>query len=340
LDEWVVFLRNVLPLLSDTLFQHLIPLVEIFCSQINACFDGLRLTFLKSSAPAVTPEPAVIGLLNGLEQILATAHDKLISEESRKSAAKSPDQPQGFFGNVSNMTSGLFAGEGDKQPTRSATANDRLAVLLCFQDTLRCCFKIWTWGVHGYQHIDQDGSSAASFAYTSLRLRKRALRVLENLFAAEALECLEILATLFCHPASDDYRPAYVLELLNILNGSRPKYTAPAVFNAIYRRINADSNRDSVQTADLSATDLVGFLMEYVKSIEDDAMDEIWSDCMAFLKDILNNPLDYSQILPLLLSFIALIAGKVDNTNFGEQRKMRKELGVSVLRFCAVISIY
>jgi hypothetical protein len=329
LDEWVVFLRNVLPLLSDTLFQHLMPLVEIFCAQINAYFEGLRLAFLKSSTPGITPEPAVIGLLNGLEQILATAHDKLISDESRKSSSKGPEQPQGFFGNVSNMTSGLFAGDAEKQPARSATANDRLAVLLCFQDTLRCCFKIWTWGVHGHQNADQDASSAASFAYTSLRLRKRALRVLENLFAAEALECLEILATLFCHPISGADKPAHVLELLNILNGSRPKYTAPAVFNAIYRRINADSSRDSVQAADLSAADLVGFLMEYIKSIEDDAMDEIWSDCMAFLKDILNNPLDYSQILPLLLSFVALIAEKVDNTNFGEQRKMRKELGVS-----------
>jgi hypothetical protein len=153
--------------------------------------------------------------------------------------------------------------------------------------------------------------------------------VLENLFAAEALECLEILASLFCHPSSDEYKPVYVLELLNVLNGSRPKYTAPAVFNAIYRRINADVSRDNIQTSDLTTADLVGFLMEYVKSIEDDAMDEIWSDCMAFLKDILNNPLDYSQILPLLLDFVALIAEKVDNTNFGEQRKMRKELGVS-----------
>jgi hypothetical protein len=104
------------------------------------------------------------------------------------------------------------------------------------------------------------------------------------------------------------------------------------VFNSIYRRINADASRDNIQTSDMTAADLVGFLMEYVKSIEDDAMDEIWTDCMAFLKDILNNPLDYSQILPLLMSFVALIAEKVDNTNFGEQRKMRKELGVSTCR--------
>jgi hypothetical protein len=331
LDEWVDFLRDVLPLLSDTLFQHLIPLVEVLCAQISVSFEGLRSTFQKSNGIIASPEPTIISLLNGLEQILATAHDKLISDESKKPTAKSPEQPQGFFNNVSNMTSGLFAGEAEKQPTRTTTANSRLAVLLCFQDTLHCCFRIWTWGVHGHQGAEQDPSSAASFAFTSLRLRKRALKVLENLFAAEALECLEILATLFCYPSSNGYMPIHVLELLNVLNGSRPKYTAPAVFNAIYRRINTDASRDNIQASNLTAANLVGFLMEYIKSIEDDAMDEIWPECLTFLKDILNNPLDYSQILPLLLSFVALIAEKVDNTNFGEQRKMRKELGVSTV---------
>ncbi|KIW02889.1 uncharacterized protein PV09_05939 [Verruconis gallopava] len=331
LDEWVSFLRNVLPLLSDTLFQNLIPLVEVFCSQISDCFEGLRSAFVEPDVAHAPPEPTIISLLNGLEQLLATAHDKLISDESRIPMTKSPEQPQGFFGNVSNMT-GLFSGEIDKQPTRAATANNRLAVLLCFQDTLRSCFQIWTWGVHGHQNLSPATLSAASFSYTSLRLRKRALKVLENLFAAEALECLEMLAKLFCNPISDDCKPSYVLELLNVLNGSRPKYTAPAIFNAIYRRINDDDTRENIKTSNLTATDLVGFLVEYIKSIEDDAMDEIWSDCMAFLKDILNNPLDYSQILPLLLNFVALIAEKVDNTNFGEQRKMRKELGDTFLK--------
>jgi hypothetical protein len=120
--------------------------------------------------------------------------------------------------------------------------------------------------------------------------------------------------------------------LLNVLNGSKPKHTIPAIFNAVYSRTNPnalDPNRMSTLTSDIADTDLVAFLVEYTKSLEDDAMDEIWSDCIVFLRDVLTNPLPHRQILPALLEFTAVIGQKVDNTNFGEQRKMRKELAVS-----------
>jgi hypothetical protein len=82
-------------------------------------------------------------------------------------------------------------------------------------------------------------------------------------------------------------------------------------------------------TSSLNDTDLVIFLVEYARSLEDDAMDEIWADCMTFLKDLLANPFPHRQTLPSLLEFAAILGEKVDNTNFGEQRRMRRELGVS-----------
>jgi hypothetical protein len=332
LESWVGFLVEVLPLFSDTIFQNLIPLVECFCTQMGIVFDQLRSNFLSRQpfgSSLHSPEPTLISLMNGLEQILARAHDRLVTEELKASSAKSPDQPQSFFG---NMVQGVFASEAEK-PTRTTTANNRLAVLLCFQDTVRSCFAIWSWGVYGHSNEKQDAASIASFGYTSLRMRNRARRLLEHLFAAEALESLETLAVFFCRPPSADFQKASVMGLLNVLNGSRPRHTIPAIFNAIYSRTNPtalDPGKMSSLTSELTDTELVSFLVEYMKSVEDDAMDEIWADCMAFVKDVLANPLPHSQILPLLLDFVALIAEKVDNTNFGEQRKMRKELGVSL----------
>ncbi|KAF2429482.1 hypothetical protein EJ08DRAFT_635171 [Tothia fuscella] len=332
LDSWVDFLVDVLPLFADTIFQNLIPLVECFCAQIGIVFDQLRSTFRQSpTTGATSPEPTLISLMNGLEQILARGHDRLVTDELKASNNKSPDQPQSFFG---NMVQGVFNSES-QQPTRKATANSRLAVLLCFQDTVRTCFAVWSWGVYGNGCEKQDTTSLASFSYTSLRMRNRARRLLEHLFAAEALECLETLAVLFCRSPSKDFQPESVMGLLNVLNGSRPKHTIPAIFNAIYSRTNPtalDSGRMSSLTSELSDLDVVGFLVDYLNSIEDDAMDEVWPDCMAFLKDVLTNPLPHSQILPVLLDFVALIAEKVDNTNFGEQRKMRKDLGDIFLR--------
>ncbi|KAF2018320.1 cellular morphogenesis regulator dopa [Aaosphaeria arxii CBS 175.79] len=325
LDDWVQFLTEVLPLFADAIFQNLLPLVECLCKQINKTFQELKSIFSTDSYNTnVSPESTLISLINGLEQILAKAHDRLLLQETKSTANKSPELPQGFFG---NMVSGVFA--SDTGQARTPTANSRLTVLLCFQDTVRICFAIWTWGGFAPKDGRLDLTSASSFGYTSLRMRNRARRILEHLFAAEALECLETLVVLWTQSTKQDIHATAVMGLLNVLNGSKPKHTIPAIFNAVYSRTNPgalDPHLMSTLTSDLADTELVAFLVDYTKSLEDDAMDEIWGDCQVFLRDVLANPLPHRQILPCLLEFTAVIGQKVDNTNFGEQRRMRKEL--------------
>ena len=108
------------------------------------------------------------------------------------------------------------------------------------------------------------------------------------------------------------------------------KNVVPAILDALCSRANPSalpSHRLSSQTVDLSALDVASFLAAYLESTEDDAMDEVWPDCIAFLRDVLSNPLPYRQVLAALLSITVLLAKKIGNTNFGEQRKMRRELG-------------
>jgi hypothetical protein len=331
LDSWVSFLMECLPLYSDTIFQILIPLVETFCTEIGSTFNNLQMTFKDSETnvdDSAAPESTLISLLNGLEHVLARGHDRLLQDEMKAPVVKSPDQqPQGFFG---TMVSGVFASETPQ--ARGITANNRLTVLLSFQDAVRICFTIWSWG--GKDGYVQDIESAASFNYTSLRMRNRARRLLEHLFAAEALECLETVVEIWQKSSNTtESRASIVFNLLHVLDGSRPKHTIPAIFNAIYSRTNPtalDPARKSTLTSSLNDTDLVVFLVMYARSLEDDAMDEIWTDCMTFLKDLLANPFPHRQTLPSLLEFAAILGEKVDNTNFGEQRKMRRELGVSI----------
>ncbi|KAK4239834.1 hypothetical protein C8A03DRAFT_42613 [Achaetomium macrosporum] len=341
LDSWVSFLTECLPLYAESVFQVLIPLVETFCGQIDTTFNTLRRLFRASgqglsSQGAAGPETTLISLLNGLEQVLANGHDRLLAEEARAQIVKSPDQPQGFFG---NMVSGVFS--SDAPQTRSATANDRLTVLLAFQDAVRICFTIWSWG-QGSDAAGQDATSGASLNYTSLRMRNRARRLLEHLFAAETLECLETAIGIWraALDNGDQSKAAEVFHLLPALDGSRPKHTIPALFNAIYSRTNPgalDPSRRSTLTIELQDTDLVIFLVDYTRSLEDDTMDEIWQDCTAFLKDLLGNPFPHRQTLPSLLEFAAILGEKVDNTNFGEQRKMRRELADLFLRLLTAI---
>lgn len=331
LDSWISFMTQCLPLYSENIFQILIPLVETLCSEIGSIFSSLQKIFREAQLDDRErhfPESALISLLNGLERVVERGHDRLVQDEMRTPRIKSPDQPQGFFG---NMVSGVFASENHQ--SRSVNANNRLTVLLTFQDAVKICFLIWSWG--GDDLSSQDLESISSFNYTSLRMRNRARRLLEHMFAAEALECLETVIGIWrkFSDTSSSKQSLAVFNLLHVLDGSRPKHTIPAVFNAIYSRTNPsvlESSQKSTLTSSLSDTDLTVFLVEYAQTLEDDAMGEIWEDCMAFLKDILSNPFPHRQILPSLMEFAAILGEKVDNTNFGEQRKMRRELGVSL----------
>ena len=331
LDGWITFLGACLPLYGDNIFQILIPLVECFCSTLGTAFKSVQSTFGKPQEEDTDNfEPTLGLLLNGLEQSLATAHDRLMTDDIGSTPVKSPEQlQQSFFG---TMVSGVFSSETNR--ARTTTANNRLTVLLCFKDAVRVCFTIWSWGDYGTNSPLQDSAASASFNYTILRLRNRTRRIFEHLFAAEALECLETLIELWLSLMKEvkTARPATVFDLLHVLEGSRPKNAIPAIFNAIYSRTNPsalDPVRKSTLTSNLVDTSLAVFLVAYTKSLDDDAMDEIWNDCITFLKDVLANPMPHRQTLPKLFEFTAVLGEKVDNTNFGEQRKMRRELGVS-----------
>lgn len=333
LENWVQFLDDCLPFYAESAFQILMPLVDCLNKTIRSVFQLLRSTFEGSYQASTSAEPllTLISLLNGLERSLARAHERLMQHEAGTLSIKTPEQTQGFFGNI---VSGVFTPETNR--TRNASANNRLTVLLCFKDAVHTCFEIWTWGDHGMDTLSRWPPNSASFSFTSVRLKNRLRRILEHLFDAEALECLETLIELW-HKPPQGYKKepsTAMMNLLHALEHSRPKNTIPAMFNAIYSRTNPnalDSGRKSSLTSDLSDTVVAGFLIAYMESLEDDAMDEIWSDCMTFLRDVLGNPLPHRQTLPRLLEFTAILGQKVDNTNFGEQRGMRRDLGVSSL---------
>lgn len=335
LEHWVVFLNDCLLFYPDNGSQVLMPVVDCFIKALESVFRDMQVSFEEShtgSIAAIEPTTTLITLLNGLEQALASAHDQLTHTDPGVHAAKSPDPVQGFFG---NMVSGVFA--PDLQRPRPMTANNRLMVLLCFKDAVRLGLKIWSWGDNRVESSSRILTMSASFNHTSLRMKNRTRRILEHLFDAEALECLETLIELWCKAEIEGGtpQPATVFNLLHALDGSRPRNTIPAIFNAMYSRTNPnalDPGRKSTLTSDLSDISLAGFLIAYTRSLEDDAMDEIWTDCMTFLRDVLANPLPHRQTLPKLLEFTAILGEKVNNTNFGEQRRMRRDLGVCFSR--------
>ncbi|KAL8948411.1 MAG: hypothetical protein Q9222_005400 [Ikaeria aurantiellina] len=331
--NWMRFLNLCLPLYISDIFQLLLPLVDCFVKTIGSCFKRIQSAFERTKiqdSDAPDPLSTTVDLLNGVEHVLMLAHGRLLESVVDSENSKTAEQAHGLFG---SMVSGVFPADAHK--TRSTTANNRLTVILCFKDVVKLSLEIWSWGSNG---LDRSVAPSGSFRHAALRLKNSARRVLERLGAAESLECLETLIE-SCTDTQVTGKPLtqlpLVVNLLDVLDGSRPRNTVPAIFNALYSRTNPavlDSSRRSTLTSELSDNALAYFLIEYTRSLEDDAMDEIWQDCMTFLKDVLANPLPHRQILPKLLEFTALLGIKVDNTNFGENRKRRRDLGDLFLR--------
>ncbi|KAL4988579.1 protein dopey [Aspergillus falconensis] len=333
IDKWILLLCEILPIYSTSIFQILLTLVDCLGKEIKQSYANLQSAFEQTEGWTKDRPETTISLLTGFETCIAAAHERLLIEEVNAPAVKSPDQTHGFFG---NMVSGVFA--SDSGQPRSAAMNNRLTVLLSFQDAVRLCFSIWSWGAAERSSVPQDTESIASFQYTSLRMRNRSRRILEHLFTAEALECLETMVDMWIKSDSDT--SSLIFNLLHTLDGSRPKIAIPAIFNAIYTRTNPaalDPSRKSTMTTTLTESELAGFLVTYARSLDDDVLDEIWPDCTTFLRDVLSNPFPHRQILPRLVEFAAILGAKLENTNFGEDRRMRKELGDVILRLLTAI---
>ncbi|KAG8532703.1 uncharacterized protein KY384_002580 [Bacidia gigantensis] len=335
LEQWLRLLETCLAVYGSNTLQILLPLVGCITSSIESLFQEMaaHVQHSKSEQPLNSDPLQSLNLrLNALELVLSKGHDLALKEEIKSPSFKSPEQNQGFFG---TMVSGVLGGEA--YMTRSATANNYLTVLLCFRDAIKGSFRIWSWEDEENKSSSKDTISSATFNYMSVRLRNRTRRVLEHLFSAETLESVEMLIEIWKEKPT---RGGKVLDLLHTLEASRPKHTMPAIFNALYSRTNSsvlDPARKSTLTSDLSDIQLATFLVVYTESMDDDALDEVWTDCMTFSKDVLGNPMPQRQILPLLLEFIAVLGGKINNTNFGEQRRMGKDIGDLFVRMLAAI---
>ena len=331
IDHWVQFLSDILPLYFDAIFSAMIPLVECFCEQINLAFQYVQSTFDRVPFPHdPIPVSTLAALLHGLELILANAHVRLQRQDIASPTGKSSESGGSFFG---SMVPGAFSTAGAK----SSKVNSRLTVILCIQDALKTCFAIWRWATHSAEGPNIDPTSVATLSFNSLKLRHRTKRILEHLFAAENLECLETLTVQWLATDQDNhdgYDKSDVFSLLHVLTASRPRVTLPSILNSLYSRTSIealDVSKRSSLTSDLTALDVAAFLLRYITTIEDDAMDEIWADCTNFLKDVLSNPLPHRQMLPALLELVSLLAQKIDNTNIGELKRMHREIGVSNL---------
>ncbi|KAJ8607577.1 hypothetical protein MRB53_040208 [Persea americana] len=330
-DSWLAFLGDVCPLLGDGITTVLIPLTETICGQLQAVFAHLQLISRDvSCAKMYSPDLTAVRLIDALGIILQSAHAILVEDDSK--TEQSPNDSTSTV--LSSVTPNLFRAQAP--PSKNAKNNTRLTVIIASKDVVKACVHIWKWASSVVESAETDRRNAATTAYTAMKLRNKARHMLEEIFAMEPLESLEVVVSTWSE--SEGSEKDMTVNLLHALTGRRPRNTLPAVLDALCSRANPamlSASRQSSLTSDLSATTLALFYSAYVESLEDDALDEIWADCTSFYKDVLSNPLPFRQILPALIWIAAQLATKLDNTNYGEQKKMRRELGDNFQRLIA-----
>lgn len=314
LDKWITLLCNFLPN-HVALLPNLLKVTGSFCKRIENTFDDLKAVFDFSISKSVSrsADRSLANLLSGLEYVLARAHQQVFDSTMNKATKE--------------------------QKSDRSRANDRLTVVLCMQDATRICAKLWLWKSN--PHPESTMSAVAdvrSFQYVAMKLRSRTRKILENLIEAESQECLETLIEMKAISTH-----ATVLDLLQTLNGARPRAMMPAVFNAIFSRNHSASlhgSQKSTVSIQIGSVQLTDFLLEYTAALEDDMLEEIWSDCATFLREVLANPMPHRQILIRLLRFCAILSRKMDNTSFGEDSRMHRELAdVCTRLFTAIFTI-
>ena len=347
LKKTVQTLCYLLPLTGQSVFDHLIPVTETFCQRLEGDFAIFTRAFTPSqellsvpngnhpiASSAMAIDEATLELLAGLEYLLARAHEVLTDREA-SDTAKSPDQDRGLF----RSTVSLDQVDTESKQLRSSIASNYLTLNLCFKDCIYICCSIWFW-CSGETSIAPK--TRASYRYFSARLRNRTRRILEHFIEAEPQECIELLIELWVTKvkAGEQKMADQIFRLLQTLPGARPRMLIPHVGRAVARRTTStvgDRLQQPTASSGVTLSELGAFVIGYVRSLEDDLLDEIWASAITLLRDILLNPMAHRQMLVQMLELIACIATKMENTNFGEVTKMRRELADLCVRLLTAI---
>lgn len=341
IESWTSLLVECIPLFGEVILQVLLPLVESLTTQISNKFSTIKKSYTDNGQDKIGVKDdssvalsVLFSYMKALEKLLTAAHSQLsINDNTRGSVGKAASEP-GFFGAV---MSGVFTVESPL--ARSTAANNRLTVLLSFQDAIQGCYNIWIWVEENSRSPIKSGGSnqkVDSQMYHSARLKFWTRKIMESLYRMETMETLEMFIEI-------GKSSPYIFKVLHGLDGSKPKSTIPHLFNSVISRVNPSNveiKERSTLTSDLTEYDLMNFLVDYLKSLENDAVEDIWGESIGFLREIQNNISSYRQIMPDVFRFISVLATKVDTLSFGEQRRVRRDLSDIFLKlFNNVLSL-
>lgn len=306
-EAWTSVLNDCSHIWRNDIVKYLNPLCKCLCDQVKISFSTIQLAYNHAENEHLSPS-ILFAYIRALDKLLAASHGQLAEYLKSLTDAVSDDiaGSSSFFGSV---IAGVFTVESPQ--TRSTALEKRIEMLTSFSSVLREGYGIWTW-------VESTAPVAPGYA----RLKFWTRKLMASLYKLETLETLEALIAL-------GKSSPHIFKVLHGLDGSKPKLTIQCLFTSVTCRTNplsVEVSQRSTFTTDLPDTDFMAFLVRFLKSLDSDAIEEIWAECVGFLREVQANHAMYRHLLPDVFRFMSVMANKADSVKFGEQRKIRREL--------------
>lgn len=345
-QQWSKLLVDNLLTLSNCIFLVLTPLSNHICSKVDGIFNKTKSELMNESflfdyknkaLPAHNDQ--IVGiLLLSLQELMNYSHMFLSAVEAKpKNLAMGSSDP-GFLSSVMN---GVFSVEPSENV--NFEESDRYMVLVSFETIVSVCYRIWLWGESHTKISDlkisseypgvlkDDLNNSKSIEYIATELKYKSRNLLETLYSMEPSQVLLSLV------ANNLTLTPSLFKLSHILDNSRPQSTIPHIFNSIRVKMNFDNSIPSEKfktslIGSFSERKLGTLLVEYLKSLDIGVIEDIYPESISFLKEANSLPSMYRPLMPYLLRFVSSLCASLSKLKFGEQKKIRKEIGDNYLK--------
>ncbi|CCD26997.1 Dop1p NDAI_0J01050 [Naumovozyma dairenensis CBS 421] len=330
--SYINLLSESIVYFDHSIFSMVLPLTSSIVQCVQRLFNSAKVSGDYYESISL--------LLGGLKELSEVSHGYLAADEREGSFTSAPSKTDFFQSVVSNVFS------TDPSGASTRLQGERDVVLQCFRQVTLSCLDLWCWA-HDHTEMSKDAKNQDNVNYNAYKFKFKSKDLLEHLFYLEPSEVLETMIN-----ARDDNN---IITLIHVLDGNKPAMTAPYLFSGIVYRYNkttsvkfssasnikASANKalrfESSLIQKLSGTRLMNFLIQYVDTLDNAAIEEFYGDFIIFFKEIITN---YSLYIPISVSitkFVSIIAEKIAKSQFGEQKRIRKDLADTFIKYISYV---
>lgn len=324
ITSYVKLLSESITYFGKSIFAILLPLI----TSVIQCIQRFFVLEKKKGGQY----QSVSLLIGSVEELINVSHSYLTGDENYSYFSGTANRNDFIQSVVSNV----FYSETSENDGKMQGERD--VVLQAFKQAIICSLDIWTWA-HNFSNNAINKNDAVDINYDAYKYKFRSKKLLEAMFILEPLEVLENMIMVESNHES--------ITIIHVLDGNKPVLTIPYFFHGIVQRYNRGSvakfsihknsqkgfRTDSSLLRKLSGQRLIEFLTSYSKSLENTAVEEFYSDFIIFFKEVALNHTLYKDIYFELIELINTISQKLRTTQFGEQRKCKKEISDIVTKY-------